>query len=213
MWEKRDEEPFGKEQPGLDDFLNSQPTQIAKGAKIQRLTTNETYYGENIKGWWDRHLLLLKRLVMWLVDPLHPPSRTQKWRWDDTERSGNDFCLMTWIPVTDTEIDKVCGNVIPGEMLDWKEQRKREKVADFQTFIRRKWTKLATLLQTCAVLQKKERIIRRGGLQAQRLEPPTAEVYAHALKPTEFSLRGFQIAWDQWPFTSLNFVCVWSGNV
>lgn len=59
-------------------FLNSQPIWITKDAKIQRLTTNNTCYGENIKAWWDGHMLLLKRLG--ILDTLNPLSKNQEWR-------------------------------------------------------------------------------------------------------------------------------------
>lgn len=46
---KRDENLVGRNQTGLDDFVNSQPIQIAKDATIQRGTPSKTCFGENIK--------------------------------------------------------------------------------------------------------------------------------------------------------------------
>lgn len=60
-----------------------------------------------------------------------------------------------------------------------KGTEKKEKVADFQTFIRRKCTKLATLPQTCAVLQKK----RKNNLKGRAAGPVVGASHHRSSRP------------------------------
>lgn len=85
IWKERDkrkEELLRKEEPGFDDWGNSQPVQIAKGAKIRIVKARKVCSAEKANGVTRQPFASTEEIRHVTHGSLNLQSRSQEYRWD-----------------------------------------------------------------------------------------------------------------------------------